>query len=139
MADDRPMRAAMGDHRDRSAPLEVHVLRMVQFCEANRGTLPPWEKTVFGERGYGPGALPWDGRFRPTGEFEPRWRLILAATTRDWVNLVLLGVKDGVLLFVVEYLTDDRVKRSWPSEAISINGARVSNPEEDESFQRAHW
>jgi hypothetical protein len=139
MADDRPTRAAMGDHRDRSASLEVHVLWKVQFCEAHLGTFPQWEKAVFGERGHGPGAVPWDGRFRPIGEFEPRWRLILAATTRDWVNLDLFGVKDGVLVFVVEYLTDDRVKRTWPSEAISINGGCVPNPEEDELFQRAHW
>ena len=139
MADEKPTRAALSDYRDRSAPLEVHVLHKVQFWESKLGPLPPWEKAVFGERGHGPGALPWDGRFRPIGEFEPRWRLILAATTRDWVNLDLFGAKDGVLVFVVEYLTDDHVKRTWPSEAISVNGSCISNAEEDESFQRAHW
>jgi hypothetical protein len=115
------------------------VLRKVQFCEAHLGALPPWEKAVFGERGHGPRALPWDERFRPINEFEPRWQQILTATTRDWVNLDLFGVKDSVLVFVVEYLTDDHVKRTWPSEEISINGGCVSDPEEDELFRGARW
>ncbi len=56
-------------------------------------------------------------------EFESRWEMILSATTRDWVNLNLdmLGVKDGKLLFEVEYMTDDP-GRWWPNGLISING-----------------
>lgn len=113
---------AMDDGFGRAAPLMVHVQRKVKFAERVQGPLPPWDQVMFGERGHGPNALPWDGRFRPLPEFESRWEHILSATTRAWVNLDLAGVKNGQLFFVVEYLTDDRVHRTWPNEALSING-----------------
>jgi hypothetical protein len=113
---------ATGDGFGNAAPLMVHVQRKVKFAERNQGPLPPWNEVMFGELGQGPNALPWDGRFRPLPEFESRWEQILSATTRSWVNLNLAGVRDGRLFFFVEYLTDEHMSRTWPNEAISING-----------------
>lgn len=93
----------------------------IRFHEAARGPLPPWDSFAFGEAGFGPGALPWDGRFRSLNEFATRWEQILTATSRAWVNLRLTGVEDGRLLVMVEYTTDDRANRTWPNDAVSIN------------------
>jgi hypothetical protein len=128
----------MADGFGRAAPLTVHVQRKIKFAERVQGPLPPWTEVLFGERGEGPNALPLDGRFRSLPEFESRWEEILSATTRDWVNLNLAGVKDGKLLFVVEYLTDDHVHRAWPNDAISINGG-AGGFERDPLFLNATW
>ncbi len=49
--------------------------------------------------------------------------MILSATSRDWVNLDLVGVKDRRLHFAVVYKTDGREKRRWPNGMISVNGS----------------
>ncbi|MFI5091200.1 MAG: hypothetical protein ACHP7P_14205 [Terriglobales bacterium] len=133
-ANDEPLDDGYG----RSAPLAVHVQRMIRFAERH-GPLPAWDQILFGERGFGPRALPWDGRFRPMEEFEPRWEQILTATTRDWVHLDLAGVKEGRLLFVVEYRTDDqRRERTWSNEMLSINGS-VGGYARDPLILDARW
>lgn len=121
-----------------SSSLAHHVQERVRQAESDGASLPSWETAVFGERGHGPAALPWDGRFPELDEFEDRWQQILSATTRDWVNLDLAGAKDGRLVFVVEYLTDDHVARSWGNELISVNGS-VGGYGDDPILRDAHW
>lgn len=133
-----PMTETLDDGYGRSAPLAVHVQRQIRFAERH-GPLPAWDQILFGESGFGPRALPWDGRFRPIEEFESRWEQILTATTRDWVHLHLGGVKEGRLLFVVEYKTDDqRRKRTWSNELLFINGS-VGGFDRDPLFLDARW
>lgn len=127
----------LADGYGRDAPLAVQVARKVAWLLSLGTVLPPWDRVVFGESGHGPRALPWDGRYRTSDEFLDRWEQILTATTRDWVNLDVVGVKDGVLVFVVEYLTDDRVVRSWPNSAISVNGGKYAQEEADQTLRRA--
>ncbi len=127
-----------GDGYGRSAPLAVHVHRKIRFASDVGVVLPRWDEALFGERGHGAAALPWDSRFRPEAEFLARWDQILSVTTRDWVNLDLAGVRDRKLLFVVEYLTDDHIRRTWPNELLSINGG-VGGYEKDPLFLNARW
>jgi hypothetical protein len=128
--------AVLADGYGRDAPLAVQVERKVAWLLSLGTVLPPWDRVVFGERGHGPRALPWDGRYRTSDEFLDRWDQILTATTRAWVKLDLVGVKDEVLVFVVEYLTDDHVVRSWPNSAISVNGSKFGWEEADETLRR---
>ena len=106
----------------------AHVQRRVEMWERSIGSLDPWDRAVFGERGHGPAVVPWDGRFRSVEEFEMRWATILDATTRDWVNLDLVGLRDRTLILFVEYLTDDHVTRTWATDKISINGSAQRDP-----------
>lgn len=91
------------------------------------------------KEGAGRGRSHGSGRFRPLQEFEPRWAAILEATTRSWVNLDLPGVRDRRLILIIEYVTDDQVKRTWPTDMISINGCVGGGLVNDPLFLAARW
>ena len=108
--------------RPLSAIVEVAIAR---WNETGSG-LPDWDVVEFGEVGYGGSALPWDGVYRGLAEFVPRWEQILSRTAKDWVNLVIDGVTNRRLRFVVEYVAEAGIERELPVEAITavLSGPR---------------
>ena len=109
-----------GDGYGLSAPLKVHIQRLLRTVAQDA---PPYDVVLFGENGYGPDALPWDGSFRPIDECEERWERILSVTNKDWINLVCLGVTDSKLFVAAEYVADGASYRPWPNHVISVNFA----------------
>jgi hypothetical protein len=77
--------------------------------------LPPWSSIAVVDLGEGPSGVPLAPPV-PAESFNGRFQEILEMGVRDWVNVGVLEVRDGVLIVEVEYRT---TSASDPSTSVS--------------------
>jgi hypothetical protein len=85
-----------------------------------------WDQGVVSEEENGK----MSGTWVPAKEFGPRFLDILSATTRWWVNVNLRGIRDGVVYFVVEFISAEEGHPRVPPEkiAVALSGPAIPPP-----------
>ena len=94
----------------------AHLLH--ETAERHGNKLPPWNRVLITEDR---GATESPGRdWTRLEESAPRFDGALERSTRDWLNLSVLFVKDETLYVVIEYLSDERATRGRPQTSPPI-------------------